>query len=149
MNSLILSPDNSHIVSCGEAILIWDISSNHLPRSVSPRKHAPSPISYEPININVFTPVISRNRKEIGEQEMCSTLEDTSREDVELVQQLPNSTDQHSPKANKHYHYHPPYTTKPNQLFIAPSDKAALQLHRVIGYTGNGRGNVVWYHSTG
>ena len=70
ITEVLFSPDGDQVVSCGDAIFLWDFlgstprtstppHSPHkpLPRSVSPRRSAPAPVNYEPIKMHSFTPL--------------------------------------------------------------------------------------------
>lgn len=80
------SLDSRRVISCGDAIFIWDFmarqgcktvpsssppstpppSSQHPPisfTSASPRKRAPTPVDYEPLKMHSFTPLAPTPRQ--------------------------------------------------------------------------------------
>ena len=72
ISQLVVSPDGRRLISCGEALFVWEVLSARsfsplppsrpalLPRSASPRRKAPVPTSYEPVHAHSFTPVIGK-----------------------------------------------------------------------------------------
>ena len=72
ISQLLVSPDSRRVISCGEALFVWEILSGRsfsplpqsqpalLPKSASPRRKAPVPTSYEPVDAHSFTPMVSK-----------------------------------------------------------------------------------------
>ena len=128
MTQLVLSSDDKKLISCGDAIFIWDISaappprspppslSPIVPKSASPRHRVPSPLSFEHLKAHDFTP-LQHSRiqlKKRFEQEVEEEEEEEEEEEKEekeerkgaMSDEEPNSSVSNLsviPTALKHY----------------------------------------------
>ncbi|XP_071478368.1 WD repeat-containing protein 90-like [Diadema antillarum] len=53
------------------------------------------------------------------------------------------------PRCRSHFVARPNSSKLAQRRYIAPADQAGLRLKRVLGYNGNGRGNVIWHPDSG
>lgn len=175
MSQLIVSQDNNRVISCGECLFLWDMTpfSSLSPASTSPpshtvsvpdspRKNAPSPISYEPLRTESFTsPVVEQAHKQEEEEEEDEGLRVTSSSSVDSTRQEESSANTGSevtaesstqlapPTVKKHYRFIPPSCVRPQQLYVAPDGGAGLSLARVIGFNQHSRNGVAWHPPSG
>ena len=127
MSQLVLSSDNKKLISCGDAIFIWDISAapppcspppslpSIVPKSASPRHRAPSPLSFEHLKAHDFTPLQhsriqlkKRFEQEVEEEEEEKEEEEEEKEEKEGAMSDEESNSSVSnlsllPAALKHY----------------------------------------------
>lgn len=72
-----------------------------------------------------------------------------------MQSQLPSATTQKETTSHDRPRCYSHFVAKPNasqlaqRRYVAPSSQAGLRLKRVLGYNGNGRGNMVWHPDTG
>ncbi|XP_063961233.1 WD repeat-containing protein 90-like isoform X2 [Lytechinus pictus] len=59
------------------------------------------------------------------------------------------TTSHDSPRCYSHFVAKPNKSQLAQRRYIAPSNQAGLELKRVLGYNGNGRGNVIWHPDSG
>ena len=90
ISQLVVSPDGRRLVSCGEALFVWEVLSARsfsplppsrpalLPKSASPRRKAPVPTSYEPVHAHSFTPIIGRKPVTANNGSTCSSSSSSS-----------------------------------------------------------------------
>lgn len=218
ISQLVVTPDSRRIVSCGEALFVWELLSHRsssppsqphplvLPKSSSPRRKAPLPTSYEPLDAHSFTPLVTRKLETAKDGISCSsdgesgsndggnssnggkafpsqriddesqtkdsTSQDSTRESITttdeiIIDHTPRggvelTVKSHSknpstetlpvptiPRSQKHYKYNPPAFSKPSELYVVPASHAGMRLRRVLGYSGQGRNNLVWVATAG
>lgn len=162
MSQILIS--ENQVITSADGIFIWNITldrmltpptSHNVHLSISPRKRAPSPISYKPLSTDIImTPLVQPNIPESSDDSNDEiVISHVSQEKEGLVQTTPTNEQIGSlspiSKSLKYYRYIPPTQTKPNQLYLAPPSQAALKLNHVIGFTAQGRGNILWYPPTG
>ena len=161
MSQILIS--ENQVITSADGIFIWNITLDSMPTPptshnvhlyVSPRKKAPSPISYKPLNTDItITPPVQPNLPESSDDSNDEIISHVSQGKEGFIQTTPTNQQIESlspiSKALKYYRYVPPTQTKPNQLYLAPPSQAALKLNHVIGFTAKGRGNVLWYPPAG
>ena len=93
VSQLVVSPDSRRVISCGEALFVWEILSGRsfsplpqsrpalLPKSASPRRKVPVPTSYEPVHVHSFTPLANKKPETTSSGSCCSSDEDGSAKD--------------------------------------------------------------------
>lgn len=62
---------------------------------------------------------------------------------------VPNADAHHPPKVTRHYKRRACNSFLAERRYTAPPNQAGLQLKSVLGYSGNGRRNMVWKYDTG
>ena len=114
MTQLVLSSDDKKLISCGDAIFVWDISASPphspppslppiVPKSASPRHRVPSPLSFEHLKAHDFTPLQhsriqlkKRFEREVEEEEEEEEKEEEEEEKEEkegaMSDEEPNSS---------------------------------------------------------
>uniref|UniRef100_A0A8C6J029 WD repeat domain 90 n=1 Tax=Melopsittacus undulatus TaxID=13146 RepID=A0A8C6J029_MELUD len=124
------TPDQRHVISVGEAVFLWDFLA--LPEERSPLAPQPRhcsqtiPESSIPEVTTVFC--VAEPRKEsTSPKPQCSVRPDSYR------------------------HFTPRFKASvlPKNFLPPPAGSEVLKLKAVIGYNGNGRGNMVWNPDTG
>ena len=133
VTQLCVSQDDTRLISCGDAIFIWDLPytllPSHLlllpvlpiiPKSSSPRRRAPSPMSFEHLKAHSFTPLNNslthhktKERKESSSNGLLVKTQDRGSEgegvkvtvcnDEHCFEGSRSSTHSTTPTAQKHY----------------------------------------------
>ena len=133
VTQLCVSQDDTRLISCGDAIFIWDLSLHTpplsppapsrpsiIPKSSSPRRRAPSPMSFEHLKAHSFTPLNNslthhktKERKEDSSNGLLVKTQDRGSEgegvkvtvcnDEHCFEGSRSSTHSTTPTAQKHY----------------------------------------------
>uniref|UniRef100_A0A8C0VFW5 WD repeat domain 90 n=1 Tax=Cyanistes caeruleus TaxID=156563 RepID=A0A8C0VFW5_CYACU len=125
------TPDQEHVISVGDAIFLWDFLAPP-PVKSSPASHslgaAPKPFSGAASHRYHFLLCVAEPRKGTKtSKSQCSIRPDSYR------------------------HFTPRFKASvlPQSFLSPPAGSEVLKLKAVIGYNGNGRGNMVWNPDTG
>ena len=126
VSQLCVSQDDTRLVSCGDAIFVWNLSlhtpplsptpASHpptIPKSSSPRRRAPSPMSFEHLKAHSFTPLTHYETKERKEDTTCVKNQASEGESVKVTicndehhsESSESSAHSTTPTAQKHYRY--------------------------------------------
>uniref|UniRef100_A0A8C0G718 WD repeat-containing protein 90 n=1 Tax=Chelonoidis abingdonii TaxID=106734 RepID=A0A8C0G718_CHEAB len=145
------TPDQQHVISIGDAIFLWDFLA--VSRVESPKAEA----MYNPASVCVSTYTYLLNIQNIN-WPSCSRCAITMSK-VRLIlcfvleprKETKGPEPQHYIRPDSYRHFTPRFKASalPKSVSYPPAGNKGLKLKAVIGYNGNGRGNMVWNPDTG
>uniref|UniRef100_A0A674I4X1 WD repeat-containing protein 90 n=1 Tax=Terrapene triunguis TaxID=2587831 RepID=A0A674I4X1_9SAUR len=148
------TPDQQHVISIGDAIFLWDFLA--VSRVESPKGNVESSLCVCPcvhtsstsrrlINQNINWPSCSRCTITMSKVRLilCFVLEPRK--------ETKDPESQYYIRPDSYRHFTPRFKASalPKSVLYPPAGNEGLKLKAVIGYNGNGRGNMVWNPDTG
>nr|XP_057917684.1 WD repeat-containing protein 90 isoform X3 [Doryrhamphus excisus] len=173
INQVSFTPGQLGVVSVGDAIFLWDFLANPVdllqplqPAASSavsedqacngmPRQGAPTPFSPpQPLNVSATdTQEMEQEVTAIGSDPSCNPKPATSFLKITELSDITNLNSSHQAFPGKklvrpdcYRHFIPRFNNSTlDKAAVTPQPaEAGMQLKAVIGYNGNGRGNMVW-----